>query len=241
MAIQEIVIINKSERFAGGTFSVLVMMAQACQRQVRRHIAPAWGRVPVPVYYCADEATAPPQSNRIYVLDHSDQADALGYHTETAQGLAFGRVFVQPVLANGGTVMEGSNSISATLSHEVAELFVDPDCNLWADGPKGVQYSVEVCDPVEGDAYPINIGGHPVSMSNFVTPEWFDVNATGCRYDYLSKLAAPFTMTTNGYWVVRDAEGEHAAFADRAVYPAWKLPGKLSASARTRKRGVMSI
>lgn len=241
MSAQSIVIVNKSQRFAGGAFGDLVVMAEACQRQVRRHLAPAWGRVPVPVFFCSDEAAVPTQASRIYVLDHSDQADALGYHTETAKGLAFGRVFVQPVLDNGGTVMDGANSVSATLSHEVAELFIDPDCNLWADGPNGAQYSVEVCDPVEGDAYPVNISGHAVSMSNFVTPEWFDANASGCRYDHLAKLSAPFTMTPGGYWVVRDAGGERSEFADKARYPAWKLPGKLSASARTRRRGVVDI
>ena len=49
-------------------------------------------------------------------------------------------------------------------------MFVDPNCNLWASDGKTRNYSFEVCDPVEAPTYDVD----GVSVSNFVTPAWFD-------------------------------------------------------------------
>ena len=94
----------------------------------------------------------------------------LGFHTEDQGGKLWGVVAAKPELDNGAQVTTGDWSVSSVLSHEVLEMFVDPNCNLWANDGKGSAYSFEVCDPVEAPSYAVN----GVSVSNFVTPSWFD-------------------------------------------------------------------
>ena len=79
-------------------------------------------------------------------------------------------VAAKPELDNGGKATTGDWSVSSVMSHEVLEMYIDPNCNLWANDGKGSAYSFEVCDPVEAPSYTVN----GVSVSNFVTPSWFD-------------------------------------------------------------------
>ncbi len=72
----------------------------------------------------------------------------------------------------------------------------------------GKAYSFEVCDPVEAPTYPVN----GVSVSNFVTPAWFDPlsdHATA-QYDKLGELHAPFSILKGGYVVYEAAGAEHS-------------------------------
>jgi hypothetical protein len=133
-------------------------------------------------------------------------------------------------LNHGGTPLTGSMSVSSVLSHKVCEWFADRFLNLWADGPKG-EYSVEICDPVENDSYDID----GVSVSNFVTPRYFDPLApAGSQFDYLKKLTKPFTITTGGYIQIRNAGVVKSIFGAR--YPKWKRPLKEFPAARSYKR-----
>src|SRR5512140_1363354 len=65
----------------------------------------------------------------------------LGFHTEDQGGQLWGVVAAKPELDNGGQVSTGDWSVSSVLSHEVLEMFVDPNCNLWANDGKGSAYS----------------------------------------------------------------------------------------------------
>ena len=89
-----------------------------------------------------------------------------------------------------------------------------------------------VCDPVEAPTYPIN----GVSVSNFVTPAWFDPmsdHATA-QYDKLGKLHAPFGILKGGYVVYESAGAEHQQFGDE--FPEWRKQMKSGKLARTRRR-----
>lgn len=211
-------------------------MTRACATQVQLHAAPVWGQLPIPVVYAADESTAPPGSWVIAVLDDSDQAGALGWHTQSQGDLIFGRVFAAPVLDHQGTVLSGSLSVSAVLSHEVLETLVDPHINLWADDLRGHAYAYEVGDPVESDSYEITVHGvGPVAVSSFVTPHWFDPQADLTdRFDWLGKVTAPFQMTKGGYVVVRTEGKEQQHFGE--VYPEWKKTAKLADTSRSQRR-----
>ena len=126
-------------------------------------------------------------------------------------------------------------TVSTVVSHEALELFCDPYVDLWADGTtiaQGSEYAYEVCDPVEADVYQIKtttgavptkisnifskFGNIPasaatgvtVSVSNFVYPEYFDTaTPKGTKIDYMGLLKTPYTMTPNGYLIVRQSGG----------------------------------
>jgi|ERR1700688_969039 len=149
-------------------------MTQAVATQMRQDVAPYWNRAPAAVVYCSDPATIPATAHGIAISDSlkGEPKGTLGYHTEQA-GKLWGLAAAGPSLDSGSALLTGDWSVSSTLSHEVLEMFVDPNCNLWASNDAGRAYSFEVCDPVEAPTYDVN----GVSVSNFVTPSWFDAQA----------------------------------------------------------------
>jgi hypothetical protein len=117
------------------------------------------------------------------------------------------------------------------LSHEVLEMFIDPNCNLWASDGKGSAYSFEVCDPVEAPSY--NVNG--ISVCNFVTPAWFDPMAPAtAQFDKLGQLTAPLSMLKSGYVVYESAGQEHQEFGEH--FPEWRKQMKAGPAARAKRR-----
>jgi hypothetical protein len=179
------------------------LMTRAVAHQVRYDAAPIFGLTPVPVVFATSAEAAPPGSYVIAILDDPDQAGALGWHTEDQGDIVYGEVFARPVLDNGGDALTRQLSIASVLSHEVLETLCDPHANLWADNGHGVAYAYEVGDPVESDSYTVNVSGHQVTVSNFVTAAWFDPQAAkGQRFDFMGRVTAPFQMTKGGYVVL---------------------------------------
>lgn len=232
-----IVVINKSTLVSNDDVK---LMTRACATQLRHHAAPLWGKEPIPVMYSSILEDAAPGTWVIAILDDADQAGDLGWHTEEQGDLIYGRVFAKPSLDAGGTALSGKYAVSSVLSHEVLETFVDPNVSLWAQSSTGLLISYEVCDPVESDGYDITVYQHKVAVSNFVTPAWFDPQASGSdQFDYLSKVHAPFTMSRGGYWVqmtegkVTQKFGEH--------FPEWKKGSKQIDTSRAARRTTTSL
>ena len=153
---------------------------------------------------------------QLAVLDDPDQADALGYHDLTNEGLPLGKIFVKADLQAGA-------SWTVTLSHETLEMLADPDINLTTlvdqNQRRGWLYAYEVCDACESDQYGYAIDG--VKLSDFVFPAWFETfwspNAT--QFDQMRKVAQPLELLAGGYisvlrvahpagWQEITAEGE---------------------------------
>jgi len=99
-----------------------------------------------------------------------------------------------------------------TASHEMLEMLVDPlgkklmsDKNI--DPPSEghqVQYLVEVGDPAEVFAYQIN----GVSLSDFITPEFYDLNAApGTSCDFLNQLPSALEVPAGCYIFVARSAG----------------------------------
>lgn len=107
-------------------------MCLAVNHQLRHHVAPAWGLVAPELMFATSTPTTPGTA-AIGILDDADQANDLGWHTESAAGVVYGRTFARPVLDNGGDALTNPLSVASVLSHEACELFLDPSCNLWAD------------------------------------------------------------------------------------------------------------
>lgn len=230
-------VLNKSKLVSDAD---ALLMTIACDIQLRRDVAPAWGMTPFDVKFYTGKP--PAKALKLVIFDDADQADALGYHSDGPDGYPYGRVFTKPVLNAEGKAVSGPGSVASVLSHEVIELFGDPECNRWADGLDGNSYAFELCDPVEGDTYDIMATNRKVSVSNFVLPAWFDQNPPkGSQFDFLGLLKKPFTMTKGGYVVYRSYGKEKDSFARLnlqygAKYPEWKKPGKAHAAARSAKR-----
>lgn len=225
------------------TSDELEAIAEALEIQVNDHFAPAWGSNDEVEIDCFDDASAVPSgAHQIVLFDHADHADALGYHTETPAGRPYAKVFVGPILDNGGATLSGddANTVAATTSHELLELLGDPDCAQWVAGPAidaGAHYALEVCDPVEAHGYDVTLedGATQVTVSNFVLPAWFRADGQG-PYDYLEVLAGPFSLAEGGYMQVRGAPGsETSVFSDDSV-DEWRLAAKRHHAARGQRR-----
>ena len=130
-----------------------------------------------------------------------DRNSAEGYHELTREGLPLGKVFVRE--AN-----EWPSGWTGTASHELLELFIDPDTTLGVlveDESKGPRvYSLEVCDPVQADRFSYEIDGVP--LSDFVYPAWFEPwrKRGAARFDHAEKLRAPFQVPAGGYAMFYD-------------------------------------
>jgi hypothetical protein len=215
--IKRIAIINQSTVL---TAADVQKMTAACNMQLARDVAPAWGKSTLPVTFYSNPNLIPVNAARIYIYDDSDQAGALGYHTVSGNS-PWGTVFAKTILDYGCAKLykaadSSLTTVSSVLSHEAIELLVNPYVSLWSDGPvvnEGSEYAYEACDPVEANVYQIKVPGQgPVSVSNFVFPEYFNSSVIpGTRLDHLGLLSTPFTMTDYGYMIIRNNTGNESA------------------------------
>jgi len=228
-----IAILNQSTVVANADVAT---MTAAIATQVQHDVAPVWGRAPAEVVFYPDPTAVPPAAYGIAVVDTiQDQPQGvLGFHTEAPVAQMWGVVAAQPELDNGWQRLTGDWSVSSTLSHEVLETFIDPNCNLWASDSEGSVYSLEVCDPVEAPTYTVS----GVSVSNFVTPSWYDPQApTTAQFDKLGKLTAGFSILPGGYMVYESKGKEQELWGGQ--YPSWRKPMKTGPMARTQQRRVI--
>jgi len=229
-----IAILNQSTVVADADVAT---MTEAIASQVQFDAAPIWDRAPAAVVFYNDPATVPETAHGIAIVDTiQDQPKGVqGFHTEDQGGQLWGVVAAKPELDNGGQVLTGDWSVSSTLSHEVLEMFVDPNCNLWANDGKGSAYSLEVCDPVEAPTYTVS----GVSVANFVTPAWFDPLAPAPgQFDKLGELTAGFSVLKGGYMVVQTGGKEQQVFG--TAFPNWRKEMKTGPLARTRRRVIQA-
>ena len=208
-------------------------MTEAVAEQVRMDAAPQWERAPAAVVFYADPGLIPADAHGIAIVDtiQDQPKGVLGFHTEDQGGKLWGVVAAKPALDHGGQATIGDWSVSSLLSHEVLEMFVDPNCNLWADDAKGSVYSLEVCDPVEAPTYTVR----GISVCNFVTPAWFDPRARAtAQFDKLGELSAAFSIARGGYVVYESAGEVHQQFGHD--FPDWRKKAKSGQLARGGRR-----
>jgi hypothetical protein len=225
-----IAILNKSTVVADTDVSA---MTEAVHEQVRMDAAPHWERAPAAVVFYTDPGPVPADAHGITIVDTIQDVpkDVLGFHTEGRGGRIWGVVAAKPALDHGGQATTGDWSVSSLLSHEVLEMFVDPNCNLWADDGKGSTYSLEVCDPVEAPTYTV-MG---ISVCNFVTPAWFNPRAPAtAQFDKLGHVSAAFSIARGGYVVYEKAGQAHQQFGHD--FPGWRKKMKSGSLSRGGRR-----
>jgi hypothetical protein len=231
-------LLNQSKRVQDDAFGAI---AHALGIQLARDVAPVYGTTPGVTFDPGVSVVDPKQVTPVIIVDTPDVDGALGYHDTDDQGNPFVKVFVNPILDNGGSITSGSNSLSVTISHELLETLADAGANVWADGPEGFDYAYELCDPVESDSYDIE----GVSVSNFVYPAYFQPKFKGrtdLKYDQMGTVKDPLTMTAGGYLIQRTEPGQVTnIFTSRRgsvqvdhgivlsygpTFPSWKRPYK---------------
>ena len=175
-------------------------IVKAVAVQVTRDFYPLWG-INAHLYLApSGQQTPTPGYWTIGFFDNADQAGALGYHDLTADGLPLGKVFVK-------TTLDAGDLVSVTASHETLEMLADPDINRAAefDDPQGAPakfYAYEVCDACEDDSLGYQING--ITVSDFVTPAYFEQFQTATKFDLEKHISAPFQILPGGYMGVLD-------------------------------------
>ena len=231
MAARTLKIVNRSTRKPATVEPAIDAMSAAIAIQLR-HLAAAWGHV---VWEIVDDANT--VGFEISLFDNDvEQQDAYGWHWVTDDGKPYARVFLDPILDQGGRWLRSSLSVSATVSHEACELIGDPAANQWAQTARGGLYAVELCDPVESDCYDVRLrNGSTVSVSDFVYPAWFNPFApAGSRFDHMRVLTKPFEVASDGY--AMQMTGGRVRNKYGRSYPRWRKDTKRAYGSRTRAR-----
>jgi len=193
---------NKSDRLSDADCE---RMTAAVGASLAKDFAPYHGITPA-LEFVPRGGTPDPLGCPCEMLDEPDVPDAAGYHFVNG-GTKWIKVFCNPSLDNSGTALQGRNAISVTLDHEIKELIKDPSANRWADGPNNLDFAFEVCDAPEGDVYETD----GVSLSNFVTEDFFDPEAsTGTKLDFLQLVKDPFETRPFGYQTIRTEPGKES-------------------------------
>jgi hypothetical protein len=210
---------------------VLEAMAEALTTQVERDFAPVWGIAPVKV-------TVGGRGEKIHFFDSAHEAGDLGYHNLDPRGRPYAHVYAAPAMTHGSDWTSGTDAISATASHEVLEMLVDPTAMDFSFNGGRTLWAREVSDPVQEDLYSIRARGSTVAVSDFVLPAFFNPFSTG-PFDHLRVLKTSFSLAKGGYAVCErrrpDFEKDGRRFGvtfDKKV-PKWRREQKLSGFGRT--------
>lgn len=216
MEPMRIAIVPYDKELEGGLDPDLGLVANAIQRQVAEHLAPAWGLTAV--------VSAFP------TLDHVPD----GYSTVaiTEQELPLDRGGFHYPDGGAGALVHYDDRWTINASHEALEMVVDPLGVRYlfgpsiADDPEAkkewtekqglVEYVVEICDPVEGLSYAID----GVSVCDFVFPAFYDYSSVNDRYSFTYGVEGPFQLADGGYmsWAVeRPSGGVYQAFLTGGV------------------------
>lgn len=161
----------------------------------------------------------------IYLLDHSDQEGALGYHDLTSR-VPFSRVFLADCKADGV-------NWTVDADHERKEMDVDPFINLCSDTGQGTIVGWEVGDPVQDDSEGYVVGG--VTLSDFVTPAWF-IPQLGGPVDAHGKLTKPFTLAPGGYASIN--KGGRWTQITRRTYMLGSIASRITTARAADENGV---
>jgi len=216
-------------------------VVQALQEQVSRHFAPEWGRdATVRGVRGAVEEGQFAISGRhdaiIYLGDSVDDPttgveNALGYHSASQGGVPYGFVYLD-------ICRECEEPWTATLSHEVLELLVDPTAALTVAGPDPtgapgyIARDLEVCDPTQGDTYLVQ----GKALSNFVGRAYFGEPGGSGLTNYLGLALAPFGVRPSGYFLYEDGQGVHQIEGALLTERRRNAKARLGLARRARRR-----
>ena len=231
MANIKVSIINESTVLDDSQVSAAVTDLQT---QVRTDFAPAWG-VDADLTFVPKGASPARGSWWLAVLDDTDQANALGYHDLTSEGLPEGKVFA-------GTDLKLKLQWTVTASHELLEMLADPDIDLAAvqsdpnTGNPTRLYAYEVCDACEDDQLGYTVG--KTLVSDFVFPSWFESfwSPGGTQFDQRHKIQQAFQILAGGYIGVLDLPSGSGWYTINAEGRPWEYRMRAPIGSRRERR-----
>jgi hypothetical protein len=195
-----IAIINGTPRHVDD--ALLAGMVPDFQTWVDDHLGPAWN-VGARLVFAPRVRDADPNYWWVVINTHSDEPGALGYHAQQPNGLPYARIFVDDDRQAGV-------SLSVTISHELAEMIVNPTIDKMVTLGRRV-FIVEVGDAVEDDRLGRVIG--KTLCSDFVLPAYFDPSLPA-PYDWLGHLLGPCpAMCPGGYLAFLEGNQWHQIMA----------------------------
>jgi hypothetical protein len=196
-----IVLINQSSAISDDEVR---QTAEACDTQLREHVAPAWNFAePLSVAFATEVAAD--SFPFLFVDDIPEAPGALAYHYVEDNGMPAGKIGVN-------TTLQANESVSAAASHEAVELQCDIFCAAWSfSSEHRCLVATEACDPVQSYSYQIG----DVDVSDFVTPYYFTDNALGHELDYLGMISKPFEIAPGGYQIRLKAGRVYNRYGDQ--------------------------
>ena len=167
-----------------------------------------WNIKPVTAIYVAKGNKSPCPLGCV-VLDDTDSPGALGYHDES-NDIPYAKVFVKTILSYKGVMLYSTDSsvptVSGTISHEIFELLIDFNANIWWNSATGTTlYAAEVCDPVQSNIVAVSLPKNPsikIAISDWILPAWADPGAKIGPFNHNNTLKSPFTIDRGGYLIV---------------------------------------
>ena len=190
---------------------------------------------------------------KVFLMDTSDQDGALAYHDEI-NNVPYGKAFAKTVLKYGGGILVSKTKVptfAQSVCHEVFEILVDPNCNLWAMAPDYTTLiAYEVGDAVESNPVRVRVPTGTsrksvgfskstitytdVDLSDWVLPLWFDPQAKKGKFNHTNTLKGPMTLDKNGYAVTMSG-GDSKTIYGAMVTPEQKkrMDEKVTKSCRT--------
>jgi hypothetical protein len=207
---------NNARTPMGVEFDALIA---AMQKFVDEHLVPVWG---TPAKLITSTGFLKGAWAMVF-LDTTRDGSMEGYHDMTPDGLPMAKVFVKNIL-------DQKDRVSVAASHELAEMLVDPDANLYSIGPKKNHlYDYEVADPVEELFFEVD----GIAMTNFVYPAYFETfhKKGSARFDHMGTLDRPFALHEGGY---------QSYFVDGKEKTEWGSKAKKDRFKREDRRGHRS-
>lgn len=180
--------------------------AAACATQLRRDVSRWWGAAIDGVRVSNGQDLQFGEMVFAVVDALPDAPGAVADHD--VQGNAM------PVAYLALSTCNSLDDVSTAISHELCEIDGDEDCNVWCDDGQGHEWAREICDAVESNSYPIDLGDGqpPIRVSDFLLPAFFEAGASG-PYNFCAAIAnqaspsAPFATASGGYQIERDSGG----------------------------------
>lgn len=213
------------DQASAATDSEWLVIAAACAKQHREHVAPAWGLEPTQTTYLTDTSQAASGMRLVIARNLADVEGALAYHEEL-NGIPVSYIFVVTTKQNG-------DAVSVSASHENAEMdgnpFTDSD-GKWFLAPDGFEYAGELCDPTEGDVYEID----GVQVSNFVYRSYFDANGKA-PFDHMGLITRPFEIRPGGYAIRRNTRTGAIDQVYGATREQWRIDAKNHPASRASR------
>jgi hypothetical protein len=205
----------------------------ALQQQLDKDFCPAWGLGQFHIEFRVKSAPIAKGEWQFLFLDKTDDASALGYHDQTANGDPIAYIGVLETI-NDGVLW------SVTASHELLEMALNPHLDDSEYNAANNRFDIkEVCDAVEADELGYKIGD--VQVSDFVLPGWFNSETPpSAPLSFCGHVTRPFELAPGGYISFVDlsqpSKGWQQVFAKTEAHADRKRPGTCRGAMRVRVR-----